>query len=436
MMPDKLLPSASSIRRNLAVGNALVLLIAGGVGGWAATTRISGAVVASGTLVASSNVKLVQHPTGGIIGQILARNGDHVVVGQVLARLDDTMTRATFAIIEKSIIEMTVRKARLEAERDGRAVIEVPVKLAARSAEPDFMSALEGEKKLFVLRRSARDGQREQLGKRIEQLNEEISGLGAQRSAKAREIELIGRDLKGARDLFAQNLMPITKMTALEREATRLDGEHGQILSSLAQVKGKISETELQIIQIQRDLGTEVGRELRDIDAKLGEFVERRVAAEDQFQRVNIRAPQNGIVFQSTAHTVGGVIQPGEKIMSIVPDEESLTVEAKISPNDIDQLHFNQHTGLRFSAFNQQTTPELDGKICQIAADATVDGPGGSSYFAVRISMLSAEVAKLGNVRLVPGMPVEVFIKTGDRTVLSYIVKPLSDQIERAFRES
>jgi HlyD family secretion protein len=261
-------------------------------------------------------------------------------------------------------------------------------------------------------------------------------GLNAQLSSKQQEIALVQRELKGAHELWDKNLMPITKLTSLEREATRLEGERGQLTASVAQSKGKISELELQIIQIDRDLASEVGKDLREAEGKIGEFVERKVAAEDQLKRVDIRAPQDGTVYQSTAHTVGGVVTAGgDPIMLIIPDTDSLMAEAKVPPQDIDQLQLGQRAVLRFSTFNQRTTPELNGTISRISADATQDQRTGVSSYTIRIGLTAQEIARLGDVKLVPGMPVEAFLQTGDRRVMSYLMKPMMDQITRAFRE-
>ena len=246
---------------------------------------------------------------------------------------------------------------------------------------------------------------------------------------------MIQRVLEGARELFAKDLMPISNLTAIEREVTRVAGEKAKLQSDIARTRGQIAETELQIIQVDRNLASDVGSELRDIDASIGEFVERKVTAEDELQRIDIRAPQSGVVHQSTAHTVGGVISSTEPIMLIVPEADELTVEAKVAPADIDQLHVGQPAMLRFSALNQRTTPEIEGTVTRVSADITTDPRSGMSYFLVRVAMSAEQRARLGDIALVPGMPAEVFFKTGDRRVLSYLVKPLSDQITRAFRE-
>ena len=247
---------------------------------------------------------------------------------------------------------------------------------------------------------------------------------------------LVNKELTGARELWDQKLYPITKLTQLEREATRLDGERAQLMAASAQAEGKITETELQIVQIDRDLASEVAKELRDTEAKIGEFQERKVAAEDQLKRVDIRAPIAGIVHQSTAHTVGGVVTAsGDPIMLIVPQSDRLIVERRWHHRDIDQLHLGQTAVLRFQAFNQRTTPEMNGVVSRISADALQDQRTGATYYIVRIALASEEMARLGDVKVVPGMPVEAFMRTGDRKVLTYLVKPLAEQIGRAFRE-
>ena len=428
--------ASATIRRHLRAGGAVVLLLLGGVGAWSATTEISGAVIASGSLVVESNVKKVQHPTGGVVSELLVQDGDRVKAGDVVVRLDQTLTRANLAIVRKGLSALLARRARLEAERDGSNSVRLTDELWGREGEAEVANSLQGERKLFENRREARIGQKEQLRRRIEQFAEESDGYQAQARAKAQEIVLIERELAGARALWEKKLMPITKLTQLEREATRLQGERGQLLSTVSQVKGKISETELQIIQIDRDLGSEVGKELRDIDAKIGEFIERQVAAEDQLMRVQIRAPQDGTVHQLAVHTVGGVISAGDLLMLIVPEADVLNVEARIAPQDIDQLSVGQKCVLRFSAFNQRTTPETYGTLDRVSADAVTDPRSGQSFYTARITVKAEDVGRLGPVKLLPGMPVEVFVQTGERNVLSYLMKPLTDQLARAFRET
>lgn len=424
-----------SIRRHLLFGVALVAGLVAGVGGWAATTEFSGAVIAAGSLVVDTNVKKVQHPTGGVVGELRVRDGDRVAAGDVVLRLDETVTRANLAVITKSLDELYMRQARLEAERDDAGAVAVPDELRDRVAQPDIARIVAGERRLFDLRKESRLGQKAQLRERVAQLREEITGLGGQISAKKREMELIARELEGVRELWRKNLIQLQRVTALERDAVRIAGEHGQLVAAIAQTKGRISETELQILQVDQTLRSDVARELREIQAKVSELLERKVAAEDQLKRIDVRAPQDGTVHQLAVHTVGGVIAPGEPVMLVVPAADALSVEVKVAPQDIDQVRLGQRAILRFTAFNQRTTPEIRGEVSRVSADLSTDQRTGSSFYTVRLAVPKAETSRLGQVRLIPGMPVEAFVQTGERTVLSYLTKPLTDQIAKAWRE-
>jgi len=423
-----------SIRRHLLVGSAAALVLLGGVGGWATTTELSGAVIAPGQLVVDSNVKKVQHPAGGVVGELRVKDGDRVKAGEVVVRLDETQARANWAIVTKAIDELEARQARGEAERDGADRISFPADLLARKDDPDVQRVTAGEQRLFEIRRGAREGQKAQLKEQIAQLGQQIQGTAEQEAAKAKEIDWIKRELKGVRDLWKQSLVPFSRVTTLERDGARLEGERGALIATAAQARGRIAETELKILQIDEDLRTEVGKELADIRGKKSELVEKRVAAEDQLKRIDLVAPQDGKVFQQSVHTVGGVIQAGESVMLIVPDGDSLAIEARIAPHEIDQVHMGQRAVVRFTAFNQRTTPELNGEIARIGADVTQEEKKGESYYAVRIRIADDELARLDGLKLVAGMPVEAFIQTTPRTVVSYLVKPLGDQIARAFK--
>jgi HlyD family secretion protein len=427
--------TAREMRRYALIGAVTTGLLTFGVGGWAVTTELSGAVIAPGMLVVDSNVKKVQHPTGGVVGELHVRDGDRVKSGDLLVRLDETVTRANLAIIDKALVELAARRARDEAERDGAGAITFPADLLARRGDPDVDAAILGEERLYAIRQAAREGQKAQLKERIGQLREEIRGLVDQVKAKAAEIDLIEQELKGVRTLFQKNLVPIMRVTSLERDAAKLGGERGGLIASMAQTKGKISEIELQILQIDQDLRAEVGKDLAEIRVKTSELVEKRVAAEDQLKRIDIRAPQDGVVHQLAVHTVGGVIAPGELLMLIVPEQDALSVEAKIAPQSIDQVWIGQPAMLRFSAFNQRTTPQLHGVVSRVSADISQEPKSGTAFYTVRIAVSEEEIGRLGGLRLVPGMPVEGFIQTGERTAMSYLVKPLHDQIMKAWRE-
>jgi HlyD family secretion protein len=424
-----------SIKFHLLLGLAIVLVLVVGLGGWASTVLISGALIAPGQIVVESNVKKVQHPTGGVVGEVRARDGDRVRSGDIVVRLDDTVTKANLAIVTKNLDAAQARAARLQAEQRGLDQIEFPQVLLDRAGDPDVKVLLSAETKLFDVRVNGRTGQKAQLRERITQLNEEIAGLSAQEKAKDQEIALVQNELTGVRELYDKRLVQISRLTQLERDSARLNGERAQYIAARAQAKGKITETELQIIQIDKDVVSEVSKDLRETNDKIGELIERKVAAEDQLRRIDIRAPQDGMVLQSTVHTVGGVVTAGDALMLIVPQADDLQVEAKVNPVDIDKLQIGQKTLLRLSAFNQRTTPELNGLVSRVSPDVTTDQRTGQSYYTIRVSMPPEEIARLGDVKMIPGMPVEAFVQTGDRTMLSYLMKPLHDQLMRAFRE-
>jgi HlyD family secretion protein len=424
-----------SIRRHIIAGSVLVGILAFGLGGWASTAEISGALIAPGDVVVDSNIKKVQHPTGGVVGKLFVHDGDHVKAGQILIQLDETVTQANLAIVTKGLTELYARKARLAAERDGADSVAVPKELANHLDDPDVAEAMASERKLFDLRREDRAGQKKQLQERVTQLQQEIVGLTAQQDAKDKEVALIEQELKGVRDLYAKNLVQLNRLTSLERDEAQLEGSRGELVAQAAETKGKIAETELQIIQVDADLASDVAKELRETDSKIGEYVERKVTAEDQLQRTDIRAPQDGIVFQMTANTVGGVITAGDPIMMIVPEDDKLQVEVKVDPKDIDDVQVDQPVVLRFTSFNVRTTPEIDAKVVRIGADTTTDQRTGRTYYSVRIGLTNDELQRLGDVKLTPGMPVEAYIETGERTMFSYLIKPLHDQLMRSVRE-
>ena len=436
-MDGEMKPALHSIQRYMIVGIAIVGFVTFGIGGWAATSELTGAVIGQGVLVVDSSVKKVQHPTGGVVGELRVREGDKVLAGDILLRLDETQTLANATIVSKSFDELVARQARLEAERDNADQITFPKLLLERTRDPasEAARAIAAERSLFDLRRQARGGQKAQLKERSAQLQEEIKGYLGQAEAKQREVDFIHRELEGVRTLWEKKLVPMNRLTALERDTARLEGERSQLSGMTAQAKGKIAEIELQIIQIDQDLRTEVGKDLIETRSKISELAERKTAAVDQLYRIDIRAPQSGRVHQLTVHTVGGVISPGEQIMLIVPDADALAVEVKIPPRDIDQVYVGQAASMRFAAFDQKTTPGIEGEVSMVSADLVQEQRTGMSYYTARVLLNPEDVARLGNAKLLPGMPVDVFIKTPGRTALSYLIKPLRDQAERAFKE-
>jgi HlyD family secretion protein len=429
----------SVIRKLNITGFALMIVMVGGFGGWAATAELAGAVVTSGTLVVESAVKKVQHPTGGVVGELLVKQGAAVEAGQIVMRLDDTVTRSTLGVVRSQLDELMAREARLLAEREGADAVEMPAELTARRGEKAVNSAVAGELKLFEARRTGRSGQRSQLRERVGQSREEIVGLSALQQAKEREIVHIDDELIGVNELWKKQLVPMSRLKLLEREKARLEGERGQFIADIARARGKISETELQILQLDQDFLTEVLKDLRDTQGRIAELKERLTAAEDQLKRIDIRAPQAGIVHQLSVHTVGGVIAAGDTVMQIVPDSDNLVVEARVAPQDIDQIETGAPAHVRIMAGNQRTAPDLAATVTLVSADLTHDPPSGSqpgaAYYLIRLSLPPAEIRKLDGLKLVPGMPAETYVQTYARTPLEYLLRPLHDQIARTFRE-
>ncbi|MEQ1613370.1 MAG: HlyD family type I secretion periplasmic adaptor subunit [Hyphomicrobiaceae bacterium] len=422
-----------SIARHVIFASTTLAVLVFGVGGWAATAMIGGAVIAPGTFVVERNVKKVQHSYGGIVSEIAVKNGDRVEGGSVLLRFDATQIRAELGVIRSQVLEMSARAVRLTAERDGRTRLVFSDEFMARGA--DALAAAEGETRLFDETRRAKDSQKEQLRHKIEQSKEEIIGLTGQKDAKAGEITIIKKELDSVRGLHEKHLTPVTRVYAMERETMRLGGEHGGLLAQIARARSQISEVEVQILAIDENVRAQAQRELRAIEAKLAELAEREIATTDKLRRIDIRAPQKGIVHELSVHTIGGVVTAAEQIMLIVPEEENLTVQARIAPNDIDQIAIGRSARLRLTAFAQQKTPELDARVVHMSADVTTDPKTGQAHYVVRLEMDDKARRTIADLKLVPGMPVEVYMATGDRTALSYLAKPFADQMNRAFRE-
>ncbi len=433
--PVRLDNKLTSVKSYVALGFATLVFLIGGMGGWAATTDLAGAVLAPGTVVVASNVKKIQHPTGGVIGQIFVKNGDHVKTGDVLVRLDETMTRASLQVITRQMDELMGRMARLRAERDDAANVTFPEELIKRARDPAITQILTGEKTHFESRVSTRASQKSQLGERISGLDEEISGLVSQAAAKTREIDLIAKELTGLETLEAKQLVPTTKINALRREGARLDGEKANLQAAAGTSRGKIAEIEMQRIGIDQEAKSEVVKELREAEGKFSELGERRIAAEDQLRRIDLKSPVNGLVHQLTVFTVGGVINPADPLMLIVPEGDRLLIEARIAPQDIDQARSHEEATIRLTAFNQRTTPTVNGKVIHVAADLTHDQQNNISYYIARIEIPDSEMKKIDGLKLVPGMPADVQIVTTARTALSYLTKPIEDQFAKAFKE-
>lgn len=435
-IPDIPEIARKSANRHVWIGTVLIGLMFGFTGVWAARTEISGAVFGAGVVVVETRVKDVQHPTGGVVTEILVQNGDRVTAGDLLIRLDETLTRANLHLITKQLDELAIREARLEAERDGSPSLVVPQRYLGREDDPEIANRIAAETTFLRSRRAAMSAKAQQLEERIKQLEDEIIGLDRQAEAKSQEIVLLKAELTGVDKLETMQLVTTMRANELRREALRLEGERGQLEAGIAQTRGRIAETRLEIITLDQDFRSSVIQELRDNRAEQAGLSERRIAAEDQLKRTEIRAPQTGLVHDLAINNVGGVINPAERLMKIVPSGDNLIVEARVMPHDIDQLLNGDGTAyVRFSAFAQQTTPEVAGHLESVSPDLNIDPATGQTYYTARITIPQEEIAKLDQNRLVPGMPADVHFKTVDRTALSYLIKPMWDQMERAFRE-
>jgi HlyD family secretion protein len=426
----------AAIRQYVLIGLAAVFMFGGTATAWSLIARIDSAVVTQGTVVVESNIKKVQHPTGGVIGAIFVKEGDHVNEGEVVVRLDETATKSALDIVVNDLTSTRARAARLVAERDGEDHVKFPDDLFVKvDSDPLVKDVIEGEMKVFASRLTMRRGLKAQLNERIGQTNEEIKGLKDQQKSIEIQLRVTRRELDGLRGLESRGLVPKPRIAALEKEVAGSDGQLGETTGRLMSARGRIAETQLQVLQLDNDHMTEVNKDLREAETRINELQDRKVTAEDQLRRIEIRSPISGMVHQLTVHTIGGVVGQTEPLMLIVPDTDKLIVQVKIQPQDIDQVHVGQLARVRFTAFNQRTTPEVMGKLFRIAADLTTEPQSGQSYFSAAVSLTEEEVAKLGKLKLLPGMPADAFITTGNRTFASYLIKPLTDQMNRSMRE-
>jgi HlyD family secretion protein len=354
--------------------------------------------------------------------------------GDLLLRLDRTQAQASLQVVSKQLDEVQARISRLIAERDGLDHLEIPPELSARTGDSALSGLLASEQSLFQARSGGRRSQTDLLHSRVVQLGEQIAGLDAQVDSKAKQLELIAGELVGVQDLYDKHLVPLARLTTLQREAARIEGERGQLVSAIAETKAKIGEAQLQIVRLDQDFKTDVVKELGETRAKEAELTERGVAARDTLSRIELRAPTSGVVQQLSVHTIGGVIRAGDVLMELVPDSDELLVEARLQPNDIDQVRSGQKAFVRFSAFNQRITPQLAGKVSYISPDISRDQHTNAPYYSVRVTLPEDE-HRIAGLQLVAGMPAEVFMQTGSRTMLSYLLKPILDQVRRAFVE-
>ncbi len=437
-MPDQTTLSSiqSSRKKHMHWGLGLVGALVLGLGGWASIAEINSAVITSGSIAVDGQAKKVQHQEGGIVGEILVRDGDEVKAGDVLFRLDETLVKANLAITRKRLHQMQAQEARLSAEWRHDAKVTFPAALLELAKTDEVAAtAVEGEQALFAARQQGIAGRKKQLGEQIEQLEQQIEGQKLQRDAKSESIDLVTQQLKDFSTLLDKRLINASQVTGIKRERAGLVGDRGELISRIAQTREAISEKRIQILQLDEEFLEKVLNDLQTLRAKIAELEEQEIAAQDRLKRIDIRSPGSGFVHQLSVHTVGGVIAPGDTLMMVVPEDSELLIESRVQPVDVDQLKVGQEAYVRLAAFDQRTTPELSASVLNVSPDLTRDEVTGEAFYLARLKILESELPKLGGQTLLPGMPVEGFIQTGERTVLSYFIKPLKDQIAHALKE-
>jgi HlyD family secretion protein len=430
-------PLAWSARRPIWTGILTIILLIAFFGGWGMMTTISGAVVAPGVVQVEQNRQVVQHPDGGVVAEINVQEAQTVKSGDLLIRLDGTQVKAELAIVEGQLFDGMARKARLEAERDDLTELVFPADLMALSAtRPDVAEQIEGQKRLFAARLETQNAQIDQLGKRLDQISSQGQGIAAQMAALDDQIALLTPEIADQQTLLDKGLTQSARIMDLKREVARLDGNRGELQSNLAQSEGKATETKLQILQIKSARREDANAQLRDMGDKTLELAERRRALTEQVNRLDIRAPVSGIVLGLAVTTPHSVIRPADSILYIIPQDRPLIIIAQIPPIHVDEVHIGQEVRVSFAAFSARTTPQLVGTLTTISADAMTDQASHQSFYRAEITLEAGELAKLKDNKLVPGMPVQAYIGTGDRTPMAYLLKPFTDYFRMAMREN
>lgn len=425
-----------SARGALLLGTLAMIVLVGGFGAWATFSRIDGAVVAPGQVEVEQHRQVVQHPEGGVVQEISVREGQTVQAGDVLIRLDGSLLKTEFAIVEGQYFEILARRGRLEAERADLPQITFPDELVTASADrPDLAALMDGQASLFRTKLDTVTQSLDQLDKQADQVRLQVEGIDAQTVALDQQRSLIASELKDTRSLLDKGLAQASRVLALEREAARLDGQLGEVKSMRAQGETRLTEIGITKLKTSAERRETAETELRDLGYRELELAERRRALTEQISRLDIRAPVSGIVYQLVVTTPQSVIRPAEPLMYLVPQDRPLVIAARISPINVDEVRVGQEVSLRFSAFSSRTTPEIDGMLAGVSADAVVDEATRMQYYRGEVTIPDDQRAKLGEVALIPGMPVEVYIQTGERSPLAYLLKPLTDYFARAFRE-
>lgn len=430
--------STFSMRVPMTIGIVALALLVGGFGVWAATTQIAGAIIASGSIEVDQNRQVVQHPDGGVVSAILVDEGDTVSAGDPLIRLDPTLLQAELAIVNVQYFELIARRGRLTAERDGASEITFdPIVVEEATRDPHVAELMTGQENLFNVRRETMARELEQLDKRRDQIADQIRGIVAQQNALTRQNDLIAEELTDKLALQAKGLTQATQVLALQREEARLSGEVGELTAAKAQAEGQITEIDIQKIALEVQMREEAITTLRDMQFREREYGEQRRALMEQLSRLDIRAPVSGIVYGLTVFAERSVIRAADPVLYLVPQDRPLVIAAQIEAIHVDQVYQNQDVTLRFSALDQRETPELFGKVALVSADAFEDEGTRLRYYRAEIKLNPDELSRLPEgAILVPGMPVEAYIRTADRTPLAYLVKPFTDYLNKAFRET
>lgn len=426
-----------SARGPVLLGLLALALLLGGFGLWSVTTRIAGAVVASGQVEVEQNRQVVQHPDGGVVAEILVKDGDLVAAGAPLVRLDGTLLASELAIVEGQFFEILARRGRLEAERDDARTIRFPDELVrAAGASPAIAALMTGQQRLFAARAETEANEIDQLQRRRAQIANQIDGIAAQRAAADSQLALIGKELADLTGLLDRGLTQAGRVLALEREQARLQGVAGELDATRAEAEGRMTEIDIEMLKRGSTRREDANAQLRDLGYRELELAERRRALTEQIDRLEIRAPVSGIVHALQVTTPRAVIRPAEPVLHLVPQDRPLVIAARVAPIHVDEVRVGQEVALRFAALDSRTTPELFGQVSRISADALADEATKAAYYRTEVVLAPGELAKLDGHAIIPGMPVEVFIRTGERTPLAYLVKPLAEYFNRAFRES
>ncbi len=429
-------PANRAIRRYMLLAGVTLGTLVIGAGGWAATMNISAAVIGSGVVGVESNTKKIQHGQGGIVREIRVGNGAMVRAGDILVRLDGVEATTSLAATTKEIDQLEAKRLRLIAERDGAKDLIDPLQKIARLDDRQFIAGLTSETSLFKARAEQIESKTAQLKEQIAQIEQQRDGTRQRLLSNAEEASWSGQQAQRIENLAKDGLVQFSRLADSKRTVAQLSGERSQLLSDEATAGKRITEIELQIVQLEKDRRAEVLTDLVDTEGRLAKLEEQRLALEDQIAHLDIRAPVDGIVHQLSTHTIGGFLSAGEAAMNIVPTRDMLTVEMRVKPADVDQVSVGQAARLRFSAFNQRTTSEIEGNVESLSPDVSVNEQTGETWYSARIAISPEERAKLGELVLIPGMPVEAYIRAEPRTALAYLMKPITDQMERALREN